>query len=179
MTELTAPSGFRAAGHAGAILAADSSTVAFAGRSEGNWAAGNGGGLAALSTASVTLLPGAAFVGDGAAGSGGCAHFGGAAVSIGEREPPCCLTLLASLLSRHWDRVIDAMTRKKSDWRTQTRILIKRNAHRQRAMPTSWSAGPAGTAARSTPARASPSAAPTGRPAPPSCPAPLAATGAG
>ena len=87
---MTAPLGLRAGGHGGAILAADSSTVAFAGRSDGNWAAGNGGGLAALATASVTLRPGAAFAGDGAAGSGGCAYFGGAAVLVGERNPSGC-----------------------------------------------------------------------------------------
>ena len=75
---------FRAENHGGAVLATGSSTIACAGRIEGNTANGNGGGLAALSTASITLEAGATFKLNSAVGSGGCAFFGGGAVSFGE-----------------------------------------------------------------------------------------------
>ena len=77
----------RAEGFGGAVLAEGSSSVTFAGRAEGNTADGHGGGFAALTTATITLESGATFVQNTATGSGGCAYFGGGAVSLGTWRP--------------------------------------------------------------------------------------------
>ena len=78
------PLPFRAENYGGAVLAEGSSTVTFAGRSEGNTANSHGGGFAARTTASINLLSGAIFANNSAVGSGGCAYFVGGAVSVGK-----------------------------------------------------------------------------------------------
>jgi hypothetical protein len=77
----------RAASYGGAVLAEGTSSVTFTGHCEGNAADGNGGGFAALGTASITLGTGAKFLQNSAMESGGCAYFGGGPVSVGERLP--------------------------------------------------------------------------------------------
>jgi hypothetical protein len=81
------PLNCRAEGYGGAVLAEGSSSVAFAGRSEGNTASRHGGGFASRSTASIALLSGATFVQDKAVGSGGCAYFGDGVISLRKWRP--------------------------------------------------------------------------------------------
>ena len=75
----------RAESYGGAVFADGNSSVSCAGRIEGNIAGLHGGGIAALSTASIALQSGVLFTQNSAVGSGGCAYFGGGSVTVGEQ----------------------------------------------------------------------------------------------
>jgi hypothetical protein len=81
----------RAENYGGAILAAGSTSVSIAGVVEGNVAGWHGGGVAAVSAASIALESGATFRQNIAEGSGGCAFFGGGPVTVGECSCDLCL----------------------------------------------------------------------------------------